>query len=176
MDTRRLMLLLVFGLSLFMLWDAWQKHQNPQLAQVQAQAADSITPQPGPGLKAAADRIGEVTTAPAAAAAEKLTIATDLYKAEISTQGGDLLWMELNRFKAHGDKEKQFVLFDPEHQYAAQSGLIGDGLPNHKTMFKVVAGPGNCPKVPILSRSVWKRPRPMASRSPRFIPSRAAPT
>ncbi|MGB4674962.1 MAG: membrane protein insertase YidC [Azovibrio sp.] len=146
MDTRRLMLLLVFGLSLFMLWDAWQKHQNPQLAQVQAQAADSITPQPGPGLKAAADRIGEVTTAPAAAAAEKLTIATDLYKAEISTQGGDLLWMELNRFKAHGDKEKQFVLFDPEHQYAAQSGLIGDGLPNHKTMFKVVAGPRELPE------------------------------
>lgn len=144
MDTRRLMLLLVFGLSLFMLWDAWQKHQNPQLAQVQAQtaakaAADAVTPQPGTRLKATADQVAEVSVAPVAA--EKLSISTDLFKAEISTQGGDLVWMELNRYKAHLDKNKQFELFDPKHQYAAQSGLIGDNLPNHKTLLKPVAGP-----------------------------------
>lgn len=147
MDTRRLMLLLVFGLSLFMLWDAWQKHQNPQLApQAQTQggapaaAADGVTPQPSSGLKAAAGQIE--TAAPAAAAvAEKLSVSTDLFKVEISTQGGDLVWQELARFSAHSDKARLFELFDPKHKYAAQTGLIGEGLPNHKTLLKPVPGP-----------------------------------
>lgn len=144
MDTRRLMLFFVFSLSLFMLWDAWHKQQNPQPPQVQSQAqgaaatADGVTPQPGSGLKAVAGQIAEVSTAPAAA--ETLSVSTDLFKAEISTLGGDLVWMELNNYKAHTDKEKQFELFGAKHKYAAQTGLIGDGMPNHKTMLKPVSG------------------------------------
>ena len=146
MDTRRLMLLLVFGLSLFMLWDAWVKYQNPPPAP-QAQAGVSApaaagsahVPQPGSGLKAVASQIAEA--GPAAAAAETLSVSTDLFKAEISTQGGDLVWMELSHYKAHSDKDKQFQLFEARHKYAAQTGLIGEGLPNHKTLLKPVPGP-----------------------------------
>jgi YidC/Oxa1 family membrane protein insertase len=32
------------------------------------------------------------------------------------------------------------VLLDPGHSYSAQSGLIGDGLPNHRTPFRVLPG------------------------------------
>ncbi|HEY5293563.1 MAG TPA: membrane protein insertase YidC, partial [Burkholderiales bacterium] len=32
-------------------------------------------------------------------------------------------------------EKANFVLFAPEHHYAAQSGLIGPGLPTHKTMY-----------------------------------------
>ncbi|WP_303785778.1 membrane protein insertase YidC [Azovibrio restrictus] len=146
MDTRRLMLLLVFGLSLFMLWDAWVKYQNPVPAPqagagVSAPAAAEGThvPQPGSSLKAVASQINEA--GPGTAAAETLSVATDLFKAEISTQGGDLVWMELSQYKSHSDKEKQFQLFEARHKYAAQTGLIGDGLPNHKTLLKPVPGP-----------------------------------
>ncbi len=142
MDTRRLMLMMVFGLSLFILWEEWQKYQNPPPApQVQAQvaaAADGAVPQVGSSLKAASQQSSEVSQAPATA--EKIRIVTDLYQADISTQGGDLVWMELSRYQAHENPENKFVLFQPEHQYAAQSGLLGDGLPTHRSMLKPVPG------------------------------------
>lgn len=49
--------------------------------------------------------------------------------------------LELLKYRAHGDKGKNFVLFESQHQYLAQSGLIGEGLPNHRTVFKRVTGP-----------------------------------
>jgi YidC/Oxa1 family membrane protein insertase len=37
-------------------------------------------------------------------------------------------------------RNKDFALFEAKHQYVAQSGLIGDNLPNHKTVFSAVPG------------------------------------
>jgi YidC/Oxa1 family membrane protein insertase len=37
------------------------------------------------------------------------------------------------------DRDKNLVLLGPRHRYAAQSGLIGEGLPNHKTPYKANA-------------------------------------
>jgi YidC/Oxa1 family membrane protein insertase len=73
--------------------------------------------------------------------AETFTISTDLVKATISAQGGDIVRLELLRYKEHDHKDKNFFLFDAKHQYLAQSGLIGEGLPTHRTTFKRVAGP-----------------------------------
>ena len=39
MDNRRLILLLVFSFSLVMLWDGWQKHNQPKVAAPVASAA-----------------------------------------------------------------------------------------------------------------------------------------
>ena len=64
---------------------------------------------------------------------ETIRITTDLYTADISTQGGDLVRLELNRYTGTADKKQNFVPIDPEHRYAAQSGLIGEGLPNHRS-------------------------------------------
>ncbi|HWU85439.1 MAG TPA: membrane protein insertase YidC, partial [Rhodocyclaceae bacterium] len=75
-----------------------------------------------------------------AAGVPMATVHTDLYKAEISAQGGDLIYLELEKHRATLDKDKNFVLFqnDPTHHvYIGQSGLIGDGLPNHKTLFSL---------------------------------------
>lgn len=47
----------------------------------------------------------------------------------------------LNDYKTVNDKSKVFSLFEPKHHYVAQSGLIGEGLANHKTQFTAVAGP-----------------------------------
>ena len=151
MDNRRIILLMIFSFSLVMLWDAWQKYSQPKPpAQVAAQNSVS-TPQPTTNLQASAavpaPAIANApaaptgAAAPAAGAGETITIKTDLYTADIATLGGDLTRLELNRYTAAEDKKKTFTLFDPKHRYVAQTGLIGEGLPNHRTVFSVVTGP-----------------------------------
>ncbi|MCB4360039.1 membrane protein insertase YidC [Quatrionicoccus australiensis] len=144
MDTRRLILVLIFTFSSFMLWENWQKYNQPKPAEaVAANAAAGAAPTPSAALHAGSVP-GAPVVAPAAtvATAETFTITTDLVKATISSVGGDLVELELLKYKAHEDKEKTFQLFEATHQYAAQSGLT-DGLPSHRSIFKRVAGPSS---------------------------------
>ncbi len=142
MDNRRLILLLVFTFSLVMLWDAWQKHNLPPAAPATSAAATdgSATPLPSTSLQAGQVAAPVASAAAAPAKAETVTIKTDLYVAEVSSQGGDIVSLELKRYKSTADKESSFHLFEAKHQYLAQSGLIGDGLPSHKTLFSIVPG------------------------------------
>lgn len=142
MDSRRLILMLIFSFSAVMLWDAWQRHNNPALyaqqnkAPVTANQSGAAVPSPSTNLQAAtAD--GTASAVPTSKV-ETVTVTTDLYKAEVSTQGGDLVRLELLKHKNH-DQKNNLVLFDSKFQYAAQSGLIGEGMPNHKSLFKVVS-------------------------------------
>jgi YidC/Oxa1 family membrane protein insertase len=136
---------MIFAFSSFMLWESWQKFNQPKPT-ADAVAAKQIgtstpTPTPTTNLQAA----GSVPTVPAATIAapvvDSFAISTDLVKATISAQGGDIVRLELLRYKEHDNKDKTFVLFDAKHQYLAQSGLIGEGLPSHRSTFKRVAGP-----------------------------------
>src|SRR5574343_1845543 len=144
MDTRRLILVMIFTFSSFMLWENWQKHNQPQpaaAAVATAPGAAAGTPTPSATLQAGSTgAAATAATAPTVRAGETFSITTDLLKATISTQGGDIVGLELLNYKEHNDKSKNLVLFDAKHQYLAQSGLIGDGLPNHRTLFKHVAG------------------------------------
>jgi len=150
MDNRRLILLLVFSFSLIMLWDAWQKQGQPKPGAVapSTQAVPAVAapagavPTPTPGAPAAVPNAvpaGPAVVAPGAVTAK---VRTDLYVADISSQGGDITRLELVRHPDTEDKSKHFVLFDNggKHIYLAQSGLIGEGLPNHKTEWKLAAG------------------------------------
>ena len=143
MDNRRLILLLVFSFSLVMLWDAWQKYNQPKIT-VQPTAAAAATNGssiPVPSVPAATTPA--VPVIPSSATATKgdvVSVKTDLFVVDVSMQGGDIVGLELNRYKEVNNKEKNFSLFDAKHQYVAQSGLIGEGLPNHKTMFSVSGG------------------------------------
>jgi YidC/Oxa1 family membrane protein insertase len=153
MDNRRLILLLVFSFSLIMLWDAWQKQGLPKTATTAQQATTAVpsvsapsgvVPTPtlaatGPGGAAAAVPVAAAVVAPGTAVAK---IRTDLYVADISSQGGDITRLELVRHPETDDKSKNFVLFDngAKHLYLAQSGVIGEGLPNHKTEWKLPQG------------------------------------
>jgi YidC/Oxa1 family membrane protein insertase len=145
MDTRRLILVLIFTFSSFMLWESWQKYNQPKPASEAAAItpAGGVVPTPSAALQAkAALATGEpATAAPASTAAQTFTITTDLYKATISAQGGDLVSLELLNYKEHDSQEQNFLLFDAKHQYQAQSGLIGEGLPTHRTTFTRVEGP-----------------------------------
>lgn len=153
MDNQRLILLLVFFFSLFMLWDGWQKHNQPvpngpttQSVQQTASQTPGASAAPTTTLTSAPPVSPSAVPAPSQAAisasAAKAVVKTDLYLAEISSTGGDLVRLELNQHKAPEDKTKHFVLMEisKERTYLAQTGLIGEGLPNHKTEFKLEPG------------------------------------
>ena len=144
MDNKRLILLCIFSFSLMMLWDAWQKYNQPPVsAQAQVSAtAPSAASVPTPSQASTAKPVvpGSQSTAVADPKAEIVAIKTDLFTASVSTLGGDIVGLELNNYKSVTDKGQPFALFENKHQYAAQSGLIGDGLPNHKTRFVAVKG------------------------------------
>ncbi len=142
MDSQRLILLIVFSMSLFMLVDGWQRDQHP----APARATTSATPQkdasipPIPGGTLAPTPTPTVTPqAPSGglAAGTSITVETDVFHAEISTMGGDLRRLELKQHRDIEDAKRNFVLFEqrPDHVYVAQSGLIGGDLPTHKTQF-----------------------------------------
>jgi YidC/Oxa1 family membrane protein insertase len=143
MDNRRLLLLLVFSFSLVMLWDAWQKYNQPKVALAPAtSSAQSIGAAPLPTVSLQAANAGSpvVVNTASPIKAETVTIKTDLIAVEVSTLGGDIVGLDLNRYKAIAEKDKNLSLFEAKHQYLAQSGLIGEGLPNHRTLFTVLPG------------------------------------
>ena len=142
MDNRRLILLLVFSFSLVMLWDGWQKHNQPK-APATAAAAGGTAGVPTPTAAGApgAVAVPGQPAAPAPVAAPKAIIRTDVLVAEVSAQGGDIVRLELTKHHSSEDSTRNYVLFDngEKHNYAAQTGLIGNGLPNHKTLFTLGA-------------------------------------
>ncbi len=143
MDTRRLILVLIFTFSSFMLWESWQKFNQPKPAADAAVATTpgSAAPKPSVALQASTSGSGApVISADAKPVGETFTVSTDLLKATISAQGGDLVELELLKYKEHDNKDKNFFLFNAKHQYLAQSGLIGEGLPTHRSNFKRVEG------------------------------------
>jgi YidC/Oxa1 family membrane protein insertase len=155
MDTRRLFLLLIFATSSIMLWDAWERHHAPKPALQAAPATGgttaaampagiptptvAATPTPAATLPApggtSATPGATTTTAPI------VRIKTDILVADISAAGGEIVRLELPKHAATVDPTKALVLFEPAHRYAAQSGLIGEGLPNHRTLYRIVDGP-----------------------------------
>ena len=141
MDTRRLILVLIFTFSSFMLWENWQKYNQPKPAAEVAAAgqAAGAAPVPSATLQGKGAPVTPTVAAPASTA-ETFTVSTDLLKATISAQGGDVVKLELLKYREHDKKDQNFVLFDAQHQYFAQSGLIGEGLPTHRTLFTRIAG------------------------------------
>ena len=151
MDTQRLVLLVIFGFSLVLLWDAWEKASQPppQIAAPAAQREGVPTPTPRPSpdnVSAApspsATRAAGVPGAEAVATRGTMVqVRTDLVVATINTLGGTLQRLELLKHKAQADENKNFVLLGPNYDYEAESGLIGDGLPNHRTIWRILPGP-----------------------------------
>lgn len=135
MDTQRLILFVVFSFSILMLWDAWQKEQHPVPVQT-SPAVVATTPTPSTVLTANTPGVATEMAAKLEKG-EKLRVFTDALYVEINTAGGDIRRLELLKHHDAADKNKNFILMAEEtpHLYIAQSGLIGPGLPTHKTLF-----------------------------------------
>jgi YidC/Oxa1 family membrane protein insertase len=150
MDTQRLILFFVFTFSTFMLVDAWQRDQKPPMPVTQAaKKGDVKTEAGGIPVPPAPTAATTVPIAPASSPApgtapagivtggQRILVDTDVLRAEISTVGGDIRRLEFKNHKGTLDKTKNFILFQstPDNTYIAQSGLIGQGLPNHKSTY-----------------------------------------
>lgn len=141
MDLQRLFLFLIFSFSLVLVWDGWQRHQHPEqyLEQAKVAGADSGKGQTTEPKFATSSPQPSISAQPVLAATGKTVhVRTDLLDVEINTLGGDISYLALRKHPDGQDKSKPMVLFhrgEGTHNYAAQSGLLGNGMPNHTTMF-----------------------------------------
>lgn len=145
MDNRRLILFAIFSFSILMLWDAWVRDHTPQqtTAQVQQNQVQGVVPDHQPGVPERSVVDGVKAEPAVMPRGDRIHVKTDVIEAEIDTIGGDIRHLVLLKHKATEDKTKNFVLFEddnPKRMYVTQSGLIGAGLPNHKTHFTGMAG------------------------------------
>jgi YidC/Oxa1 family membrane protein insertase len=155
-DMRRTILWMVFTFSLFLLWDAWNTHNGrasffAPSSRPAATATGGAASGAASGVPAAVQTATGAAATPVAAAAatqpaETVDVTTDVYKATISTRGGDLVRLELLKYTNADDRSRNLVLFDhtAERTYAAQTGLItlqpGASLPNHLAMMTAAPG------------------------------------
>lgn len=146
MDTQKLILFIVFSFSLLLLWDAWQKEQQPAPPAVTAPSRSEISTQAVPIPQQSAPLAQPEPQQPQEGLLQKgdrLVVQTDLVYAEIDTVGGDLRRLELIRHRDTEDMKKRMVLLTDQapRTYVAQTGLIGPGLPSHKALFSAPSGP-----------------------------------
>ena len=152
MDFQRLFLFLIFVFSLGLVWDGWQRHQHPehyvqQSAAASEAASTSREASPAPASATSIpSAVAPVVPAqgvisqqtPPQTPGKIIRVKTDVLEAEISTIGGDISRLSLLKHPDAQDKNKPLVLFDRgagTHNYVAQSGLLGTGLPNHYAAF-----------------------------------------
>ena len=127
MDVRRLILFVVLSFSILFFWSSWQERHAPQVAQ----QVEVNQPQPA-SIASANEKTFQLSSD------KRVTVETDVFKAEIDTMGGDIRRIELLKHHADYSNKEDLVLLDDRKSplvYVAQSGLIGKDLPTHKTIF-----------------------------------------
>ena len=127
MDVRRLILFVVLSFSILFFWSSWQERHAPQVAQ----QVEVNQPQPA-SIASANEKTFQLSSD------KRVTVETDVFKAEIDTMGGDIRRIELLKHHADYSNKEDLVLLDDRKSplvYVAQSGLIGKDLPTHKTVF-----------------------------------------
>ncbi|MFZ6771759.1 membrane protein insertase YidC [Undibacterium sp. SXout7W] len=154
MDIKRTVLWVIFSMSLLLLWDNWMRHNGkasmffPAASTQQSKNASATTASVASAAGATGIANGSSAALPAAGAAataiksERITVTTDVIKADIDTIGGELKRLELLKHKDGSDHTQNVVLFNEsaKRTYLAQTGLLGGAFPNHKSGF--IAKPG----------------------------------
>lgn len=160
MENIRFLLIVVFAMLLYMLWEAWQVDYGPkpQIATVEQPVVDSKEDLPSASTEISSDsntqsKIPEAkideseeegSSVPLLEAqSDKIvTVETDVYRLEIDTKGGTLRNMDLLKYPVKKENPDVVIrLFNSEIDklFLGQSGLIsGSGsasLPTHHTIF-----------------------------------------
>ena len=152
MPTQRLILWIIFSMSLLFLWDAWQRHQGqPTLFGPQPQKAEPAAGTTGgaaspanttaPARSSATGTDPSIPTGPAPAAStqipgaaeaasartESIRLKNDVLALDIDPMGGQIRRGELLRHRDTVTRNGNVLLFDSRANstYLAQSGLIG---------------------------------------------------
>jgi len=142
MDLQRLFLFLIFVFSLVLVWDGWQRHEHPEQYIQQSVASTAATAEGAPkphAIPLTGTEQASIAQQPALPVVGKtIHVKTNFLEAEISTVGGDIQYLAFLQHPDGQDKNKPFVLFKKgtgTHSYTAQSGLLGEGMPNHNSLF-----------------------------------------
>ena len=109
MDTRRLVLFVIFSMSILMLWDAWQTKNAPP-ASTPIATVDGV---PSADVPAASAIDTPVDTGYTLKSGQNIAVTTDLYNLNINTVGGDLRKLELRKHRAN-DSSANYLLLDDE--------------------------------------------------------------
>ncbi|MEO8485203.1 MAG: membrane protein insertase YidC [Betaproteobacteria bacterium] len=153
MDTQRLILLVIFSFSLVMLWEAWNRDHRPpappptSAANTPARPADVPAAPSAPGTAAlppgASPGAPPVGTGAPATTSTPIVVKTDLYTAEIDPVGGAIVEVALAQHRDAYDKDKPYLALqrNAARTSVAQAGLLGEGMPNHRTPYTAEPGP-----------------------------------
>ena len=132
MDVKRLILFVVMSFSILFFWNAWQEKHMP-VADVTTTQEDTPTKTAAPVDKETQFRLQTD---------KRISVQTDLFKAEIDTMGADLRKLELTKHHADNSDADNFVLLSDQiapSVYVVQSGVAIDGLATHKEVFTSAA-------------------------------------
>ncbi len=153
METKKLVLIIILSTSLLFLWESWQREIQPPASQVtpgavagSANQRHDPLPVPGDELASATggtttasgiEGVGSSITPNLFTIGEKIQVTTDMVVAEIDTAGGDIRQLGIIQHPSREDKNKPYeLLLDKAARFhVAQSGLIGEKLPSHKTKY-----------------------------------------
>ncbi|MCD6679412.1 MAG: membrane protein insertase YidC [Burkholderiaceae bacterium] len=159
MQTQRMILWIVFSMSLLFLWDSWQRHQGhaslfggPPPAEQGVHegpggrsgtgssarggaGSDAAIPPPTAASGTAASGTGApapATSGAAVASDQTIRLTNDVLSIDIDLMGGQVRRAELlGHREENGEEAQNLVLlqYAPGRIYLAQSGLIGDTTP-----------------------------------------------
>lgn len=155
MENIRFLLIVVFAMLLYMLWEAWQVDYGPkpEITAVEQPVIDSKEDLPtatvteneiqSNNLEAKIDTSDASSVPLLEARSDKIiTVETDVYRLEIDTKGGTLRNLDLLKYPVSKDNPDVVVrLFNSEIDklYLGQSGLISasgsPSLPTHHSIF-----------------------------------------
>jgi YidC/Oxa1 family membrane protein insertase len=144
MDTQRLILFAIFSFSLLFLWERWQAEQRPQAPPAAKAGSEAAAPS---APKSAGVAVGPTAAVPngatAAGSGERIEIKTDRFVAVVDTLGGVITQLALTDHRDMEDAAKPYRLLQQNENrtFIAQAGLIGDGLPTHRTPWQALPGP-----------------------------------
>ncbi|MDP3420959.1 MAG: membrane protein insertase YidC [Thiobacillus sp.] len=141
MDNQRLILFIVFSFTLLLLWEAWQD-QNAPVPETPTTASAPATGAPTPTQALNAPPAPAAAPTSGFAKGQRAVVETDVLRASIDANGGDLRELKLLTYRETEDKNQILTLFEDSatRPYLAQSGLVGEGLPTHRSVFELNPG------------------------------------
>ena len=126
MDSRRSLLVIALLFMSFVVYQQWQLDYHTPKPTVTEQVKNVVSDVPSSANLNAVAATNETSTN-----GRIITLENDVFRLQINTAGGDVIRSELLKYDAELNSNTPFVLLQntPEHQYVAQSGLIGkDGI------------------------------------------------
>lgn len=130
MDTKRLILFVIFSASILMLWDAWQRQYAPKEPMTATQNSATVLTKQG-------TEVAQANNAFKLVKSQRIQIKTDLYDVQIDTTGGDIRYIALQKHRADNSETHKFVLMSDTAPmlYVAQTGFRNAELPNDQSIY-----------------------------------------